>query len=72
MRPLAENETFREMVRRDGHPLLHGPMVGSTTDRGASFWVRTGNETPVQVLVIEYEEGVGPKGPRAEKVSVSQ
>lgn len=30
-------------------PLVHGPMVGSLTDRTASFWLRTAAPLPVQI-----------------------
>ncbi len=30
-------------------PLVHGPMVGSVTDRSASFWMRTADAMPVTV-----------------------
>lgn len=30
-------------------PLVHGPMVGSVTDRSASFWLRTADAMPVTV-----------------------
>jgi len=39
-------------------PLVHGPMVGSVTDRSASFWVRTSRSANVTFVVQDREETV--------------
>lgn len=52
---LYETEDFA--VWKKQHPataLIHGPMVGSVTDTGASFWIRTA--TPSQFVVRVYPE----------------
>ncbi len=51
LRPLAQSEAFqRELAGRDVR-LVHGPMVGSVTAASARFWVRTAEESEVQVVV---------------------
>ncbi len=41
--------------------LIHGPMLGCVTDRGAKFWVRTVDEVPVQVIVSSSKNLDQPK-----------
>jgi len=53
---LHESPPWREFLKRRlaDHPdevLVHGPMVGSVTSRGAAFWVRTAEPTVVRVEV---------------------
>ena len=48
---LVGSEAFAAQVKPMPIGLLHGPMVGCVTDRGARFWVRTAEETTVQVVV---------------------
>lgn len=38
-------------------PLLHGPMVGSVTGTGASFWLRTARESKVAIRVVDPATG---------------
>ncbi len=50
--PLYETDAFKTWATEyEDLTLLHGPMLGSVTDSGASFWVRTANATKVQVKV---------------------
>jgi len=49
--PLAETEEFRQFAAGHADRLLHGPMLGCVTDRGAKFWVRTAEEASIQVLL---------------------
>lgn len=48
LRPLLESRDFQQLMQ--GEPsLLHGPMLGNFTANSASLWVRTYQESPVQV-----------------------
>lgn len=51
---LQATETYRRWAADYGTErlkLLHGPMVGSVSERSASFWVRTGAPCQVQVMI---------------------
>ncbi len=48
---LVETDGFKELFRQKGKPLVHGPMLGCVTDHSAAFWVRTADESRVQVVV---------------------
>jgi alkaline phosphatase D len=50
LKPLTDSQQFKEYATAHPIELLHGPMLGSMTDHGVKFWVRTLNEVPVQVL----------------------
>jgi len=57
--PLQEVDVFRDLVdRRHDADYVHGPMLGTVTDAQAQFWVRTGDEASVQV-VVEPEAAAG-------------
>ena len=49
LKPLTETVEFKKYASNFNFPLLHGPMVGKVTDHSASFWVRTLNESTVQI-----------------------
>lgn len=51
LRPLVASEAFRKYLSQHPVQLLHGPLVGSVTDRAARIWVRTLDEVPVRALV---------------------
>jgi len=51
LRPLVASEAFRKYLSQHPVQLLHGPLVGSVTDRSARIWVRTLDEVPIQALV---------------------
>ena len=61
LQPLTGSEAFRTRILERPRPLLHGPMVGSVTDRSAKFWVRTAQATEVSVRVraVERERSAG-------------
>ena len=50
LRPLTESEKFKKLAAENNIQLLHGPMVGGVTDSSATFWVRTVDEVPVQII----------------------
>ena len=50
LKPLTEHEPFRQESDARDIKLLHGPMVGSVTGTSARFWVRTAEESDVQVI----------------------
>jgi len=56
LEPLTETSQFKEYAARHNVQLIHGPMIGCLTDRAAKFWVRTLDETPVQVLVSNAKD----------------
>lgn len=63
--------TIKKLVLDKGFGFISGEsgrdiFFHHTSIEGASF------ETLSEGQAVEYEEGVGPKGPRAEKVSVSE
>lgn len=49
--PLRASEACSDLQRRFADTIVHGPMLGSVTDRGARIWVRTSGEAEVQVSV---------------------
>jgi alkaline phosphatase D len=51
LRPLTDSSEFKQLAKKHGTELLHGPMLGCVTDSSSEFWVRTANEVPVQVLL---------------------
>ena len=52
LKPLYDFEPFRREAERRDIRLIHGPMVGSVTGRRARFWVRTSQESEVQVVAV--------------------
>ena len=61
LKPLYDFEPFRREAERRDIRLIHGPMVGSVTGRRARFWVRTAQESEVQV--VASAAGADPFGP---------
>ena len=61
LKPLYDFEPFRREAERRDIRLIHGPMVGSVTARRARFWVRTAQESEVQVVAAV--DGADPFGP---------
>ncbi len=51
--PLTESTGFRELAKTSAQELIHGPTLGTVTDSGARFWVRTAQEVAVKVLVYD-------------------
>ena len=49
--PLVRSDAFKAFAKKHPTPLLQGPIVGSVTDSSARFWVRTDEETEVEVAV---------------------
>ena len=50
LKPLLEHPPFRQEFAERNLKLLHGPMVGSVTANSARFWVRTADESEVQIV----------------------
>ena len=59
LKPLTESEPFRKEASRRDIRLIHGPMVGSVTDTGARFWVRTADQAAVQVVAAVDDGDTG-------------
>lgn len=49
LRPLRQLPSFRKLVAGRTLGLLHGPMLGCVTENSAQIWVRTENETTVEI-----------------------
>jgi len=56
--PLTRTRAFRELASERSVEIVHGPMLGTVTDRRARFWVRTAREGSVSIRVSE-SEGTG-------------
>jgi alkaline phosphatase D len=50
LQPLTQTPEFRRLASEHAIPLIHGPMLGCVTDRGAKVWVRTVDEVPICVV----------------------
>ena len=50
LEPLMNHEPFRQEAARKDIRLIHGPMVGSVTGTSTRFWVRTAEESDLQVI----------------------
>jgi hypothetical protein len=48
---LYNSREFREWADNESKMLLHGPMLGNVTHDGASFWIRTADESRVGISV---------------------
>jgi len=58
--PLYDTDAFKSWYAdhdADAVALLHGPMLGSMTDRSASVWVRTARPATVRILCDSREFG---------------
>lgn len=53
LKPLAETELIRSLIKSHSNRPVHGPLVGNVTGSSASFWVRTATETSVVVAVSD-------------------
>lgn len=59
LKPLTDSAEFKALAQRHAVELLHGPMLSCVTDNSAKFWVRTADESSVEVGV----QSVGPEKP---------
>jgi len=60
LKPLTELEGFRTLASQNNVSLLHGPMLGCLTDKSARFWVRTLDESDVQIRLSKSENMTNP------------
>jgi alkaline phosphatase D len=51
LKPLTKSEAFIEYSSGFNTQIIHGPLLGNVTDRSASFWFRTVEESDIQVKV---------------------
>ncbi len=51
LQPLFGSRRFRQWLKTQAGELVHGPMIGDVTDSSAAFWVRTAEETTVELEV---------------------
>ena len=47
--PLAATPAFRALAAERGEAIVHGPMLGALSDRGARVWVRAAAEGAIRV-----------------------
>jgi alkaline phosphatase D len=50
---LTESKAFQDYAKKHGKELIHGPMLGSLSDKAVHFWLRTWHEVPVTILISE-------------------
>ncbi len=60
LKPLRETAAFGDLLKQQAGRLVHGPLLGCMTDRSVKFWVRTADETSVQVVVSTSKEMTAP------------
>jgi alkaline phosphatase D len=60
LKPLTDSAPFKKLAETYEIHLLHGPMIGRVTSHSAGFWVRTLNESPVQVIASENRNLANP------------
>ncbi len=53
LEPIEDHPAYRELVDQRVPRLIHGPMVGSVTDRRARIWVRTAEASDVRIALGE-------------------
>ena len=51
MKPLHQSQLWKRLSAKYATGPVHGPLIGNVTHDAASFWVRTTNESHVQVIV---------------------
>ena len=59
LKPLWDSAMLKTIRRQHARELVHGPLIGSTTDSSVSVWGRTADETEVRLLV-RPSVGTGP------------
>jgi len=59
LKPLADSGAWQELAEQHHGELVHGPMVGSVTDHSAKFWIRTAEETSIQIVAGKTKGSVG-------------
>ena len=73
---LYGHKDYGSLGARGAKRLLHGPMLGTVTDRSARFWVRTADAAAVTVEIRPADganvvaTGVGKTSPRADYTAV--
>lgn len=51
--PLNKFPGFSNFIKKNGKPIVHGPMVGHTTSSTAKFWLRTFQASKAQIVLSE-------------------
>lgn len=57
LEPLATLPAFKKYAAKHPEEILHGPMVGSVTDRSARFWIRTSKEAAISIIAVPSDGG---------------
>ena len=59
LEPLEKLQAWRGLRDRFADRIVHGPMLGAVTDRGARVWVRTARPAQVRVMAGESPGALG-------------
>ncbi len=51
LKPLTKSDEFKKLAAQQEIRLIHGPLLGRMTDQSAGFWVRTGDESTVRIVL---------------------
>ncbi len=54
--PLYNYPAFQKLANKQGVKLIHGPLLGSVTHKGARVWVRTVSESSVAMAVSKSKD----------------
>ncbi len=55
LKTLYDSDEFKRYYEKNSIELVHGPMLGSVTERSVSVWLRTFNEVEVNIVVYEKD-----------------
>jgi alkaline phosphatase D len=58
--PLISSRKFQDYLAQHPVTLIHGPMLGAVTDHSARFWLRTTQESDVNVRIFDHESDTKP------------
>jgi alkaline phosphatase D len=60
LNPLTESDAFKKIAMQYNISLLHGPMLGCLTDHSVRIWVRTLEESEIQIQLSESDKMTNP------------
>ena len=60
LKPLTKSELFQKLYKVFQNQLIHGPMLGSMTDKSVRFWLRTFDEVPVALKIFSDQDNFEP------------
>lgn len=56
LEPVYQTEYFKELIRKNDLKILHGPMTGAVTVNSVKIWLRTVDESNVEIQVYDINE----------------